>query len=45
MEQFRDDVTVLRERERRAQDESAESGVLDDTPPRALGLERHLNGP
>ena len=46
MSQFRDDVAALREREREAsqRDGSSESGVLDDTPPRTLGLERYLNG-
>lgn len=44
MSQFRDDVERLRDRERAQQDSSNDSGVLDDTPPRALGVERHLNG-
>jgi hypothetical protein len=43
MEQYRDDIATLREREREAQSGSNESGVLDDTPPRTLGVERHLN--
>ena len=47
MEQFRDEIATLREREREAswqQDRSNDSGVLDDTPPRTLGVERYLNG-
>ena len=43
MSQFRDDVEAMRERERE-QEGSNESGVLDDTPPRAFGVERYLSG-
>lgn len=47
MSQLREDIAILRDREREANrnlNGSTESGFMDDTPPRAVGVERYLSG-